>query len=355
MTSTPGSLLALIEDGEIRDSVERIAAAVDFRMAVVADVPTRRAWLAATAVLLDEAAACRCVHLGLPRRETVGVLTLRQVTSSVWEAAIAIGAQHVYQLPADECDLMRRLAEAADNPAAGACPGQVVAVIAGRGGAGASVLSAALALSAGTSLLIDMDPWSGGLDLLLGVEATAGLRWPDLALQGGRLSWDSVREALPRQSEVSVLSGARSCHELDPGPVESVINAGRRGGVTVVCDVPRRMTDAVVCAIDAADLVVVISTCDVRGVAATTALAPMIGVVNPNIGLVIRGPAPGGLRPPEVAEAAALPMLAAMRPEPMLDQRLDRGGLRLRRRSPLAVAAREVLAVLTHRHIGQAA
>jgi hypothetical protein len=154
---------------------------------------------------------------------------------------------------------------------------------------------------------------------------------------------------------MSVLSAARRSHDPEPGQVESVINAGRRGGVTVVCDVPRRMSDAVVCALDAADLVVVIATCDVRGAAATGALVPLVSAVNPNVGLVIRGPAPGGLRPGQIADAARLPLVAAMRPEPLLDERLDRGGLRLRRRSPLAVAARQVLGVLAQHHPGNAA
>ena len=38
--------------------------------------------------------------------------------------------------------------------------------------------------------------------------------------------------------------------------------------------------------------------------------------------------------------------LSAMRPEPMLAEKLERGGLRLLARSPLATAARQVLAVL---------
>jgi hypothetical protein len=70
--------------------------------------------------------------------------------------------------------------------------------------------------------------------------------------------------------------------------------------------------------------------------------------VNPNVGLVVRGPAPGGLRAREVAEVAGVPLLAAMRPEPMLARQLEQGGVRLRRRSPLAAAAHRVLAVLDH-------
>ena len=92
-----------------------------------------------------------------------------------------------------------------------------------------------------------------------------GLRWPDLSLQGGRLAWSAVRDALPNLRGVSVLSGARHSHEPGAGPVEAVLDAGRRGGAAVICDVPRRMTDPEIAAFGCADLVVAVTTCDVRG------------------------------------------------------------------------------------------
>jgi hypothetical protein len=133
---------------------------------------------------------------------------------------------------------------------------------------------------------------------------------------------------------------------LDAGPVQAVVDAGRRGAVSVICDLPRRLTDATQAALNAADLVVVVSRCDVRACAATGALAPVLASINPNIGLVVRGPSPTGLRSAEVAEIAGLPLLAAIRAQPNLTEQVDRGGLRLGRRSALAVAARQVLGVL---------
>jgi hypothetical protein len=98
--------------------------------------------------------------------------------------------------------------------------------------------------------------------------------------------------------------------------------------------------------LSAADLVVVASRCDVRACAATTAMAPALASVNPNVGLVVRGPSPGGLLAAEVAEIAGLPLLAAIKAQPQLGEQVERGGLRLGRRSALAAAAREVLGVL---------
>lgn len=316
---------------------------------------SRKSWSAAAAVLLDEAAALRCAESSLPRRSHVVVLSDTEPSSATWAAAARVGAHHVLTLPAQDGELVRELAEATESARDGNAHGRVVAVIGGRGGAGASLFAAALAQTAREPLLVDLDPWGGGLDLLLGGETTPGVRWPDLTLQGGRLSWSAVRDALPRFRGVSMLSGTRRAYEMDAGATDAIIDAGRRGGATVVCDVPRRLTDAGQCAMDTADLVVVVTSCDVRACAATATVAPMLAGLNPNIGLVVRGPSPGGLRAAEIADIAGVPLLAMMRLEPRLAERLEHGGLRLGRRSALAAAARRVLAVLPPRPVTAAA
>jgi secretion/DNA translocation related CpaE-like protein len=271
-----------------------------------------------------------------------------------WQTAIALGAQHVLRLPHQERELVGVLSDAAESVTDRGDRGSVVAVIGGRGGAGASIFSAALALAAGDALLVDVDPWGGGVDLVLGIELQPGLRWPDVAVENGRLSLAAVRDALPCHQGVCVLSGTRRGVDIAGESLLAVVDAGRRGGATVVCDLSRNMSEAAEAALDAANLVVVVGACDVRSCASSASLASALLGINPNIGLVARGPSPGGLRAAEVARAAGLPLLAAMRPEPNLPGRLERGGLRLRRRSPLAVAARRVLGVLD-RHPVEAA
>lgn len=352
MTSTAG-VLALLAEPALCDETDRIAAAVGIRVvhAPLAVPVGRRAWSAAAVVVMDESAAAICTEWVLPRRSGVIVLTTQDPGASVFRAAIDVGAQRVLQLPGQQDQLIRALSDVSDATGGESRTGEVIAVIGGRGGAGASLFAAALAqVAAATTppaaLLVDLDPWGGGIDLLLGGETAPGLRWPDLSLQDGRLSWPALREALPRQRGVCVLSGTRDGHEPASGPVAAVIDAGRRGGVTGVCDLPRRMTGAVETALDTADLVVLVSQADVRSCAATSALVPILTAINPNVGLVVRGPSPGGLRAEDVAEIAALPLLASMRPEPMVAERLDRGGLQLRGRSPLARAARRVHSVM---------
>lgn len=332
----------------MRAELDRVAAAAGVRVVHAGDGSpvSRKSWAAAAAVVLDARAAARCGRWALPRRDHVTVLTVAEPETTTWAAAVGVGAAHVLRLPAQEADLVRALAEAAESSRDDGARGHAVAIVGGCGGAGASLLAVALAQAATDALLVDLDPWGGGLDLLLGGESAPGLRWPDLALQGGRLNWSAVRDALPRHRGVSVLSGTRRGYELDAGPVHAVVDAGRRGAVSVICDLPRRLTDAAQAALSAADLVVVVSRCDVRACAATGALAPVLASINPNVGLVVRGPSPAGLRPTEIAEIAGLPLLASIKAQPQLAEQIDRGGLRISGRSALAVAARQVLGVL---------
>lgn len=345
MGSFPG-YLALISDPTLRTDVDRVCAAAGVGVVQVWEPSSRKVWTGAAAVLLDAPAAQRCAEKAFPRRERVILVGRTEPCAVDWQAAIAVGAQRVLTLPTQDAELMAELTAAADAADdAGRC-GLVAAVVAGRGGAGASVFATAMAQFAPEALLIDADPVSGGIDLLVGGEDATGLRWPDLALRGGRLTYSALREALPRHGSVTVLSGSRTGGEVDAAPLGAVIDAGSRGGVTVVCDVPRRTTAATETALVAADLVVVVTPADVRSCAAAGAVGRWVSTVNPNAGVVVRGPAPGGLRSADVAEIVGLPLLAAMRPQPGIAAMLERGGLRIGPRSPLASAARTVLTTL---------
>lgn len=345
MTAT-GAVLALVDDRSLRDDVDRVAAAAGVKVVHVHRPSGRTAWVGAQAVVLDVTAAARCAQDGLPRRDRVFLVGSAGPDSADWVAAVSIGAQGFIRLPEQDAELVDAFATAAQDTGPGG-GGAVMAVVGGCGGAGASLFAAALAQTAPQSLLVDTDPWGGGLDLAMGTEGLSGLRWHDLSLRDGRLGFDALRAALPQRRGVTVLSGGRSGGDIAAGPVGAVIDAGRRAGVTVVCDVPRRVTPAVEVALECADLVVMIVPADVRAAAAAGALFGWVRTVNPNVGLVVRGPAPGGLRAADIAATVGLPLMAAMRPQPGLAEALERGGLRMRARSPLARAATTVLGVLS--------
>ncbi len=145
---------------------------------------------------------------------------------------------------------------------------------------------------------------------------------------------------------LAVLSCDRSAHGPTPASVRSVVDAGRRGGEIVVCDLPRYPTDAAVAALAATDLVTLVVPADVRSCASGSRVAAVLAEHGGNVRLVVRGPAPGGIGADEVAGALGLPLLVQMRPEPGLASALERGSGPVRTRGPLARAAQTVLAEL---------
>lgn len=336
--------MALVGDEALRNDVDRVAAAVGARVVHVTEPSSPKVWRAAAAVLLDLDGAARCAQTGLPRRGRIFVVIRTPPGPADWPLLITVGAQRILALPSEEAELVSALSEAAE--AGAPRRGAVLAVIGARGGAGASVFATALAYAARNPLLVDLDPWGGGIELVVGSEAETGVRWTELALQGGRIGWPALQAALPAHRGITVLSAGRTGGHMDSAAVDAVVDAGSRGGATVICDLPRRATPAVEAALAAADLVAVVTPADVRSCAAATAIGQWLVTANANVGLVVRGPAPGGLTAAEVARAVGLPSLAAMRSQPGLATALERDGIRPRRRSPLAGAARQVLGVL---------
>lgn len=343
----------MVDDTGLRADVDRVAAAVGMRVVHAVEPSNRKVWMSASAVVIDDQAAMRCAEFGLSRRARVYLIGRGEAAPDRWQAAIGVGAQRVLTLPEQEDELAAELSDVADGHRAER-RGAVIAVIGGSGGAGASVFATALAMTARDALLVDVDTWGGGIDLVLGSEAQPGLRWPDLNSAGGRLSHAALREALPVRHGVAVLSAGRSVSDIDARAVAAVLEAGCRGGATVVCDLPRRDSSAAETVLAAADLVTLVSCADVRSCAASAALGAWLGTSNPNVGLVVRGPSPGGLRCADVERITGLPLLAAMRPQHQVAVTLEHGGLELRRRSPLAVAARRVHAVLGRQALPQA-
>jgi secretion/DNA translocation related CpaE-like protein len=212
-TSAPRRLpLVVTSDDGVLDELLRLAAAGGTEVDVAPDPAAARArWSAAPLVLLGVDQAQSSLRARFPRRPGVVLVGREGVPESAWHIAELLGAQHVAVLPAAEPWLVDRFAEATQP---GARPsGRIAAVIGGRGGAGASVLAGALAVTAARgglrTLLVDADPFGGGLDLVLGWEQLEGLRWPALTAADGRVDPPALVNALPRQGELVMLSWDR--------------------------------------------------------------------------------------------------------------------------------------------------
>jgi secretion/DNA translocation related CpaE-like protein len=345
--------LVVTSDGELLDDVLRLAAAGGTEVELAADPAAARSrWLPAPLVLVGGDQAQACLRARLPTRPRMVLVGRSGELDPRWEIAELIGAEHVATLPAAEPWLVDRFAECVPTPVSGGVA-RIVAVLGGRGGAGASVLAGGLAVTAARArlrtLLVDADPLGGGLDLVLGWEQLEGLRWPALTDADGRVDAPALVRALPSRGDLVVLSWDRGDLLTLPAPaMAATVDAARRGRDFVVVDLPRQLDDAAVVALQATDQAYLVVPAELR---ATAAAARMVAAVAPHCGtlsVIVRGPAPGRLRAAEVARALGLPLAGTLRPEPGLCRGLERGEAPAADgRGPLATLCQRIVGELT--------
>ncbi len=332
--------LLVTRDPMLLDDLVRIAATAGVELDVRADAgATRSAWVSAPAVLLGEDVAEAVGRAGFERRDDVVIIGIDLDDADIWERAVRVGAQHVVFLPDAEpwlAELLADLAEGRPEPA------PLIAVVGGRGGAGATTLAAALGITAARlgrrALLVDADPLGGGVDLALGGEGVSGLRWPDLAATRGRVNGTALVEALPSVGDLRVLSWDRSDGvSIPPAAMDALLPAAQRGADLVIVDLPRRPDDAARVALDRASATLLVLPAEVRAAAAAARVAAVVAMHCDDVRVVVRGPAPGRLAAATIAESLGLPLAGSMRAEPGLAAALERGDPPAARgRGPLA-------------------
>lgn len=263
----------------------------------------------------------------------------------VWHDAVQLRAETVAVLPDAEPWLATRVARVVRR----STRAPVLAVVGGCGGAGATTLAAAVALTAARRelavTLLDLDPLGGGMDLLFGAEAAGGLRWQDLRNAPGRLPAGAVRATAPLVCGVSLLTWDRSGPpRVTAAGVEAVVERAAEDDDLVVADLPRLVDDPARVVLRTARSVVVVVPADVRAAAAAARVLAGLEAVAGSVSVVVRGPAPTGLAAEAVADALGLPLIGDLRPEPGLAAALDRGDVPpVRPRGPLAGLAARLL------------
>ncbi len=201
----------------------------------------------------------------------------------------------------------------------------IIGFLSACGGAGASTLAALTAASAsvsGPTVLLDCDPLGGGIDMVLGCEATPGPRWRQVRTGGGTLAPDVLLAALPRWGRVSFLA-ADSPGPLAPETLAAVLTAASHIG-PVVLDLPRWPAPVREVALEWCRRVVLVTTAQARAVTAGAMVAR--GLDHPGTVVAVRG---SGTTPHRVAGLLGVRSIGAV-PH---DHGIARGG-------PLAPAAR---------------
>jgi secretion/DNA translocation related CpaE-like protein len=354
-------VLVLSRDRTLVDVLQRLAAAAGADLDVRPEPPSLGRW-AAPGLVIVGADLVAAVAAALPRRSAVVVVGTEPqeggtgsapeaAGTAIWRHAVELGAERVTFLPTEQEWVVGALSESMD----GAHRAAVVAVVGGCGGAGASVLAAAVAVTAAgqghRTLLADLDPLGGGIDLLLGAEDVPGLRWPELVRARGRLSGGMLREALPRVDGLSLLSWDRADAAVTPSvPSEAaaaVADGAVRGFDLVVMDLPRSLDLVATAWLRSVDIGLVLLPASVRGVAAAARVAVPMARTVADLRAVVRGPVGSGLPSALVAQSLGLPLGAELKPEPGLPAAVDRGEPPgVRSRGPLARFATRLLAEL---------
>jgi secretion/DNA translocation related CpaE-like protein len=316
-----------------------------------------RLWHSARFVVVDAASVGSLSRAGLDRRPDVVVVADRADGVEVWQAAVQLGAGCVLALPAESQALLDLIALAAEKSGP---LGPLVGVVGGRGGAGASTVAVALGWAAAKrgspATLVDLDAWGGGLDLPVGLEATDGLRWPDVASARGVVAAEALHAGLPRTGGLGVLAiGRHRAGEgapgavLDPQATSAVVAAARRGGGFVCADLPRWHEPAAWDVAGNCDAVVLVVTADVRAVAAAVPIRDKARAACREVSLVVRTESRARLRPDEASAALDLPLAATVRTDSAVAAAAERGELTAYlRRSRLGRSATTLLGQLTN-------
>ncbi|XVQ10863.1 septum site-determining protein Ssd [Spirillospora sp. CA-255316] len=327
------------DDPSLTDDLLRLAAAADARIELVRDAGrARQGWHWPSLILVGNDLADAIAAEAPERRQGVVVVTKDQDTEHVYRRAVKVGAQDVARLPGDESWIIDAMAAASEPEGLGT----LVCVLGATGGIGASVFSAALGLTAAhgglRTLLVDADPYGGGIDLVVGIEEQQGARWPDFAARSGRLSAVNLYEALPRLGDLSVLScqrGTLTTVNSDAAP--SLIDAAVRAFDLVIVDVPRYQGEIGRAALRAADTTLVIVPAEVRATLAADTLVADLRDDSTDMKVIVRAPGPGDVTPEVVADALGLPLAGLLARDRRLTRALETGDLeRALRRGPLA-------------------
>ncbi len=189
---------------------------------------------------------------------------------------------------------------------------RLLAVVALRGGLGATTLALHLARASG-GILVDLDRYGCGADVVAGIEGQPGLRWPDFAAASAQMESTAAVAALPTWDRVPILTRSREVGM--PADLEAVghVLAAFRRAAPVVLDLPRDVLadPAMMATLTRNATVLVVAASQVGSIAAGVGMRPILAELD--AALVVRALHGGSLSPYEVARVLDLELLGVLR------------------------------------------
>ena len=270
-----GQPLIISQDGAVLSQVQSAAAAAGIDVCI-GDTPAevRRAWATAALVIVGVDRAGLVAGLGLPERAGVHVAGADAESVLAWSVPLAAPG---LVLPR-QAGFLAALLDDAHRP--GSAVGSVLRLFGASGGLGTSTLAACLAVRAARRgkkvALVELCPFGGGLDFMMGAESDPGWRWGDLAAARGHV--DDLVSHLPTVLGVSVVAASRAARQPSANPSQPTTGVAVASGeaISAVLASLRRSQDLVV--IDqgrvppSGDEAVLVVAADVRSVLAAQAL-----------------------------------------------------------------------------------
>lgn len=326
------TVLLLSASADLQGAVGRVSAAASVELIVGGLEHAAGRWSDVAAVLVDaHEPVDAAVGAGLAAwRGPTAVVGFARDSQRVWQQAERLGADRVAILP-DSAPWLANFLGCLRNPDVGA---GVVGVVGACGGAGASTLAILVAAEAARrgsrTLLVDGDPWGGGLCTALSAGDVPGLRWPELLHASGSINPEQLAASLPQLAGVSLLSwggprqdslaraaapGMQPPDNAVPDPAGGrtaegeVMRAARGAYGLVVVDVGRNPGALISMARQCSGLLVVVPA-ELR--AASAALQMMDSLPPMPLGAVVRDPLGEGLDAAMVAAAVDLPLVGRL-------------------------------------------
>lgn len=304
------TVLLISAAADLQGAVGRVCAAAAVELVIAEDLEqVGGQWEDVAAVLLDAVVAAPDGGLAGWDGATI-VVGFSRDSALLWQRAERQGADRVAVLP-DSAPWLANYLGRLRNSVAGA---GVVGILAASGGAGAStlaVLVASAAAARGTrTLLVDGDPWGGGLASALSAQHLPGLGWAELLQASGTINPDQLASSLPQLGSLALLSWNRSPLREEgmraQAAAAEVMRAARAAYGLVVVDLARAPETMLPLARHCNGAVFVMPA-SARAAAVTVALRPLLPPMP--IGAVVRGRVSEGLDAAMVADAVGLPLM----------------------------------------------
>jgi len=200
--------LLVSADESLTDLVQAAAAATGAHVQVCARARAAvRGWARAGTVLVGVDAAPAVAGLDLPLRLGVHVVGTNPGQVLTWSAPLRASGLVLPDQAAMLTTLLDPASSAHDQGRA-----DVLRVVGAGGGLGGSTLAAGLAVRGArrglATVLVELDPYGGGIDLMFGAEDEPGWRWGDLASARGHLA--ELRGHLPSVCGVDLIAVGRA-------------------------------------------------------------------------------------------------------------------------------------------------